>query len=102
MSYTLSDKRLSELVLLISVSDITKIFPKYAPTARTIYRRLEKYGIKRPRNARLEFKRQLLLAAPPNVSDKEAEALIEAKIQTMFEELCVAIEAEAKLYYGRF
>lgn len=102
MTYTLSDQQLSELVLLTSVADIVKTFPEYAPTGRTIYRRLEKYGIKKPREARNEFKRQLLLAAPPNVSDADAQALIDLKVQAMLEELRASIFSEAREHEERF
>lgn len=102
MTYRLSDKQLSELVLLISVQKITELFPRYTPAERTIYRRLAKHGIIRPLKAQQEFRRELLLAAPPNLTDKDAEILIETKIQAMLEELCASIEAEAKVYQERF
>lgn len=102
MTYRLSDKQLSELVLLVSVQKITEIFPRYSPAARTIYRRLAKHGIIHPLKAHQEFKRELLLAAPPNLTDKDAELLIETKIQALFEELCASIEREARVYQERF
>jgi hypothetical protein len=102
MSYRLSDKQLSELVLLVSVQKITEIFPRYSPAARTIYRRLARHGIIHPLKAQQEFKRQLLLAAPPHLSDKDAQALIDEKLQRHLEGMIASIEKEAKEYEERF
>ena len=102
MTYRLSDKQLSELVLVTSVLKITELFPRYSPAERTIYRRLAKHGINRPLKAQQEFRRNLLLSAPPNLTDKAAEILIDAKIQEMLEELCLSIEKDAEAYQQRF
>ena len=102
MTYRLSDKQLSELVCLIPVPKIIETFPRFSPSLRTIYRRLGSHGIKRPAKVRSDFRRELLLSAPPNVSDKDAELLIDLKLQEMLEELCASIEAEAKEYEERF
>nr|BDD47648.1 hypothetical protein 6 [Paracoccaceae bacterium] len=102
MTYRLSDRQLSELVLLVSVSNIVDLFPNYSPAKRTIYRRLERWGISKPEQARKEFRRQLLLAAPPHLTDDDAEVLIEAKIQAMLEDLRTSIESEAQIHKERF
>lgn len=102
MKYKLTDKRLSELVLLASVPKIVETFPDYTPSLRTIYRRLEKCGITKPRERKRNYKRTLLFSAPSYLTDREAEALIDTKIQTMFEELRLSIEQEAALFNERF
>ena len=102
MTYRLSDKQLSELVLLISVPKIVELFPEYAPTERTIYRRLERHGIIRPLKAQQEYRKNLLLSAPPNLTDRDAEILIDAKIQAMLEEFRVSVEKDAEAYQQRF
>ena len=98
MNYKLSDRELSELCLFISVRQIKELFPDYAPSVRTIYRRLAKHGINLPSDAQSNFKTKLLLAAPVELDDNEANALIDKHIQTMFEELCATIENSAELY----
>ncbi|EGG28365.1 hypothetical protein IMCC3088_320 [Aequoribacter fuscus] len=52
--------------------------------------------------AQQEFKRQLLLAAPPHLSDKDAQALIDDKLQRHLEGMIASIEKEAKEYEERF
>lgn len=101
MEYKLSDRELSELCLFISVRQIREVFPDYAPSQRTIYRRLARHGINTPTEAQSNFKTKLLLAAPVDLDDREANALIEDHIQTMFEELCATIEKSADLYRQR-
>ena len=81
MKYKLTDKRLSELVLLASVPKIVETFPDYTPSLRTIYRRLEKCGITKPRERKRNYKRTLLFSAPSYLTDREAEALIDTKIR---------------------
>ena len=102
MEYKLSDRELSELCLFISVREITRSFPHYAPSPRTIYRRLEQHGIKQPARARDEFRLRLLKSAPLSLTDKEAKTLIDKEIQRLFEELYAAIEKRAEEYRGRF
>ena len=102
MEYKLSDRELSELCLFISVREITRAFPSYTPSPRTIYRRLEKHGIKHPSLARDNFRLRLLKSAPLSLSDTEAKALIEQEIQALFVELCASIERRAEEYRGRF
>lgn len=99
--FRLSDRQLSELVCFLSVPEIQQIFPEYSPTVRTIYRRLSAYGITKPGKVRSDFRKELLLAAPPNVSDRDAELLIDLKIQEMLEEAMARIESEASAYKQR-
>ena len=101
MNYKLSDKELSELCLFISVRQIKEVFPDYAPSVRTIYRRLARHGINVPSDAKTNFKTKLLLAAPVELDDREANAQIDEHIQTMFEDVCASIEKRAQLYRER-
>ena len=102
MTYRLSDKQLSELVCIISIPKIIETFPDYSPSTRTIYRRLALHGIKDFKKVRTDFSRQLLLAAPPHLSDKDAQALIDEKLQRHLEGMIASIEKEAKEYEERF
>ena len=58
--------------------------------------------IKDFKKVRADFSRQLLLAAPPHLSDKDAQALIDEKLQRHLEGMIASIEKEAKEYEERF
>ena len=94
--YKLTDKQLSELVLLLSVPQIAEMFPRYTPTERTIYRRLNRNGISRPDKARSAYRTSLLLDAPPNLTDREALVLINKNIQDRVEDFRVLVEIDAE------
>lgn len=102
MKFKLSDKRLSELCLLISIPKIIELFPDYTPAERTIYRRLERYGIKQPRAVRKNYRQKLLLQAPAHLTDWQAKVLVDQKIRELTEEICSSIEKEADLFESRF
>ena len=102
MTYKLSDRQLSELICIIPVQRIPELFPHYAPSLRTIYRRLAKHGIKDFSRIRKEFKTQLLLSAPPEISDSDAIALINARLHKHLEDLMTTIKNEAENYNARF
>ena len=99
--YKLTDKQISELILLMSVNELRENFSRYAPAVRTIYRRLEEYGIHKPAEVRRDFRRDLLLAAPPFITDEEAEELVDLKIQEMIREVSDNIEDEAEAFRQR-
>ena len=100
--YKLTDKQLSELVLLLSVPQIAEMFPRYTPTERTIYRRLNRNGISRPDKARRAYRTSLLLDAPPNLTDREALVLINKNIQDRVEDFRVLVEIDAEDSRTRF
>ena len=102
MRFKLSDKRLSELCLLISIPKIIERFPDYTPAERTIYRRLERYGITQPRTARKNYRQKLLLQAPAHLTDWQAKTLVDQKIRELIEEICSSIEDAAKQFESRF
>jgi hypothetical protein len=99
--YRLTDKQLAELVMLVPVTEIKKLFPLYAPGTRTIYRRLGDYGIKGPAEIRRAFVRDLKLSAPISLSDDEAKVLVDQSIAEQLEELSKQIEEDAQAYRER-
>ncbi len=99
--YRLTDKQLAELILLVPVTEIRKLFPLYAPGIRTIYRRLGDYGIQRPAEIRRAFARDLRLSAPIAISDDEAKKLVDQKIAELVEEQSKQIEEDAQAYRDR-
>ena len=101
MKFRLSDKRLSELCLLISIPKIIERFPDYSPAERTIYRRLERYGISQPRVVRKNYRQKLLLQAPSELTDRQAKVLVDEKIRELTEEVFASIEKEAALFEAR-
>ena len=102
MRYQLSDKQLLELVCHASIPKIVQTFPDFVPSERTIYRRLEKYGIRSPSQMRDELLHEIVLHAPPEISDERADSLARQEIRYKFEELRTAIFQEAKEFEERF
>jgi len=100
--FEVSTKQLAELCLYLSIPEIQKIIPEYLPSQRTIYRRLEQFGIKRPDTDRRKFEIELIKAAPSHLTDEEAKEAVEQEIKERLVNLIEQIEREAKAHKERF
>jgi len=100
--FEVSTKQIAELCLYLSIPEIQQIIPEYLPSQRTIYRRLEQFGIKRPDTDRRKFKIELIKAAPSHLTDEEAKEAVEQEIKERLVNLIEQIEREAKAHKERF
>jgi len=94
-------KQIAELCLYLSVPEIQQVIPEYLPSQRTIYRRLERFGISRPDTARKNFEKELIKAAPSNLTDEEVKEDVEQEIEERLVNLIEQIEKEAEAHKER-
>ena len=100
--FEVSTKQIAELCLYLSVPEIQQIIPEYLPSQRTIYRRLERFGILKPDSDRKNFEKELIRAAPSHLTDEEAKNAVEQEIEERIVNLIEQIEREAKAHKERF
>ena len=101
LKFELTTKQIAELCLYLSVPEMEQVIPEYLPSQRTIYRRLERFGILKPDAARKEFEKDLIRAAPFNLTDKEAGEAVEREIERRLVNLIEQIERDAKAHEER-
>ena len=94
-------KQIAELCLYLSVPEIQQVIAEYLPSQRTIYRRLERFGISRPDTARKNFEKELIKAAPSNLTDEEVKEDVEQEIEERLVNLIEQIEKEAEAHKER-
>ena len=101
LKFELTTKQIAELCLYLSVPEMKQVIPEYLPSQRTIYRRLERFGILKPDVAKKKFEKDLIKAAPFNLTDKEAREAVEREIERRLVNLIEQIKRDAKAHEER-
>ena len=101
LKFELTTKQIAELCLYLSVPEMKQAIPEYLPSQRTIYRRLERFGILKPDAAKKKFEKDLIQAAPFNLTDKEAREAVEIEIERRLVNLIEQIKRDAKAHEER-